>query len=119
MSSAAVQAPPELFDPEELYLVTSEEDSTVLLALDAKCHGDLVEWFDTYRDRAKPALAVEKQGAVITVKSEGATYRFEPLTKALYDARVKEQVELSPDFENTGDLKRFYLRSFLGKEEGE
>ena len=40
MSSAAVQTPPELFDPEELYLVTSPEDSTVLLALDAKFHGE-------------------------------------------------------------------------------
>lgn len=119
MSSAAVQAPPELFDPEELYLVTSPEDSTVLLALDAKFHGDLVEWFDSYRDRAKPALSVEKQGRVITVRCEGATYRFEPLTKALYDAHVKAQVELSPDFEDTGDLKRFYLRNFLGKEDGE
>ena len=70
-------------------------------------------------DRAKPALSVEKQGRVITVRSEGATYRFEPMTKALYDAHVKEQVELSPSFEDTGDLKRFYLRSFLGKETGE
>ncbi|MFO0727048.1 MAG: hypothetical protein U1E65_24925 [Myxococcota bacterium] len=118
MSSVAAEPRVEVdLDPSELYFVSSAEDDTVLLGLDAKLHGGMAEWFDTYRDRMKPVVSLSRQGPVVTVVSEGARYRFEPLTKALYDAHVKSKVELSPDFASTEELRRFYLANFLGRAE--
>lgn len=105
------------FSPREVYRVRSEEDPTALIALDVKVRGDTLTWFDTSRDRGHPIKSRNEDGGVVTFETEtGFTYRFEPLTKATYDAEVKGHVELSPDFESTEAMKKFYLGNFLGLE---
>lgn len=92
------------------YLVRSDEDHTVLLALDAKVTPRGVEWFDTVRDRGFVAQSVDADGEELIVRTARATYRFTPLTIELYRERVKGRVDGQRDFASTDALQRFYRR---------
>ena len=65
------------FEEGTTYYVSSEEDDTVLLAIDAKITDNGVDWFDTVRDRAFPIESIQTEGRVITVRTADATYRFD------------------------------------------
>lgn len=104
-------------DPRRVYRVRSEQDPTAVLALDAREQGDHVTWFDTSRDRGHRVSARREEGGRLVYETEqGFTYSFEPLTKAIYDAEVRDLVELAPEFEDDAALSAFYLRNFLGIE---
>lgn len=106
----------ERLDPREVYRVFSEEDPTASLALDAKIQNGHVSWFDTARDRGHKIRTQRVEGDAMVFETERATYRFVPLTKELYDREIKAQVELSPEFASTDELRAFYLKNFLGLE---
>lgn len=102
-------------DPKAVYRVYSDEDPTALIGLDVRRQGGDLTWFDTSRDRGHQVVAErEEAGALVFETKAGFTYRFAPLTKELYDAEVRPAVELSPEFESTEALRRFYLTQFLG-----
>lgn len=102
-------------NPKEVYRVHSDEDPTALIALDAQAKDGRLTWFDTSRDRGHHITNTRKEGAGLVFETKGGfTYRFEPLTKEIYDREVRPRVELSPEFESTESLRAFYLREFLG-----
>lgn len=102
-------------DPKAIYRVYSEEDPTALIGLDVRRRGELLTWFDTGRDRGQEVTAEREEGGMLVFETKnGFTYRFAPLTKELYDREVRPMVELSPEFESTEALRRFYLTQFLG-----
>ena len=104
-------------DRRQVYRVTSDEDPGALIALDARVRGDQLTWFDSNRDRGHPVQSHCDDGdAVKFVTERGASYRFVPLTKEIYDRDVRSKVELSPEFDSTEAIRRFYLTEFLGLE---
>jgi hypothetical protein len=102
------------FHPHEIYRVRSDEDPTALIAMDVKVLDGHLTWFDSSRDRGHRLEGEhEQEGARVFETQTGFRYRFEPLTKELYDREVRQMVELSPEFESTEALRRFYLKKFL------
>ena len=92
------------------YLVRSEEDRTVLLALWPKLDDRRVEWFDTVHDRAFAVVEARSDGAdgSVVVRTARATYRFAPLTLDAYRADVRAKVDGQPDFSSTDALQAYY-----------
>lgn len=91
-----------------VYLVESPEDGSVMLALDAKIHDGLIEWFDTTRDRAFELRRVTDEPDGVSVETERARYRLRRLTLELYDRHVREHVTGHPPFATTESLQTFY-----------
>ena len=113
----AGQTPPanDWFAKDQVYRVRSEQDAGALIALDVQVRDDTLSWFDSYRDRGHRITSKNKDGDTAVFETEsGTVYRFSPLTKEIYDAEVRTQVELSPEFDTTEALRTFYLRNFLG-----
>lgn len=107
----------EPFNRREIYRVRSDEDPTALIGLDVKLEDGHLSWFDTGRDRGHRIVKTSGDGSDTVYETEtGFHYRFEPLTKEIYDREVKALVELSPDFESTDEIRRFYYEKFLGIE---
>ncbi len=90
------------------YLVESDHDRTVLLAMDAKQSGKAIEWFDTCRDRAFEAVKVEDVGEELRFQTPDARYAMRKLTIELYRSRVAAQVDGHPNFADTESVQRFY-----------
>lgn len=95
-------------EPDTVYLVESSEDGSVMLALDAKIHDGLVEWFDTARDRAFELRAVQDEPDGVSVETERARYRLRRLTLELYERHVRDEVTGHPAFSSTETLQDFY-----------
>ncbi len=97
------------FDMSVTYFVESDEDPTALIARRPGLSDGYVWWEDTNRERGHEVKTIQVDGDVVTVATKSdRTYRFRPLTLALYDERVRAQVELSPTFESTEALQSFY-----------
>lgn len=92
------------------YLVESDRDDTVLLALDAKASPMGIEWFDTSRDRAFHPTKVEETKDAFRFETAEARYALRKLTVELYRQRVMGKVDGSPSFPDTESLQRFYQR---------
>lgn len=90
------------------YLVESDHDPTVLLAMDAKVSGKAIEWFDTVRDRAFEPLKVEDAGEELRFQTPEAKYAMRKLTIELYRSRVAAKVDGHPNFPDTESVQRFY-----------
>lgn len=90
------------------YLVESDRDDSVLLAMDAKRSGPVIEWFDTVRDRMFEPLRVEDAGEELRFQTEGARYALRKLTVELYNAKVAAKVDGHPVFGDTDAVQRFY-----------
>ena len=97
-------------DPDITYLVESDEDPTVLLAIEARITENGAEWFDSVRDRCVGVEGIEAKPGLVIVNGERATYRFRPLTLALYNQHVISHVAGNPSFGNDGELNDFYRR---------
>ena len=95
-------------EPDTTYYVQSEEDETVMLAMDARLHDGLVEWFDTVRDRCFEVKSTEVGEGSLTVHTEGPSYRIRILTLDIYNDRVAGNVVGSRSFSSTEDLQQFY-----------
>jgi hypothetical protein len=95
-------------DPNTIYLVESDEEPSVLIAIDAKIERRYVGWFDTVRDRLFKVEAVEDEGEIVRVKSPRGTFRFRPLTIELYDEKVRARVTGRPRFGSTAEVQRYY-----------
>ena len=93
-----------------IYFVDSAEDGSVMLALDAKLHDGLVEWFDTSRDRAFEVKSVEELPDGVLAVTERATYRLRVLTLELYEAHVRDNVTGHRSFASTEAVQDFYQR---------
>jgi hypothetical protein len=90
------------------YLVESDHDDTVLLALDAKVQGKGVEWFDTNRDRGFMARKVEKTTDGLRFETGEAKYALRKLTLELYNRKVLMNVDGRRMFHSTEALQQFY-----------
>lgn len=93
-----------------IYLVESDEDPTVLIAIDAQFNGELIEWFDTVRDRAFVVLSKTALPDGLSVVTERATYKLRRLTLELYEAHVLDQVTGHRIFADTEAVQDFYRR---------
>lgn len=92
-----------------VYLVESDRDETVLLAMDAQLKERAIEWFDTVRDRAfVPVTKVEAVGEEVRFQTPEAKYAMRKLTKELYEAKVAAKVDGHPRFATTDAVQRFY-----------
>lgn len=101
-------------DRNEIYFVESDQDPTALLARRAGIDDGWVHWDDTVRDRLHRVTEVREEGELILVQTEaGFLYRFRPLTLELYDERVRANVELSPGFGSTEELREFYRTAVM------
>lgn len=101
-------------DPGEIYLVECDRDPTALLARHAGIREGHVYWDDTNRERLHRVQTVKQEGEVVSVETDrGSVYRFRPLTVELYDQKVRANVELSPEFKTTEELKAFYRTAVL------
>ncbi len=98
--------------PDTTYLVESTEDDSVLLALDLKFDGALVEWFDTSRDRAFEAVTSEQTEDSLIGQTDASTYTFRSLNLDLYKIKVVDKVIGSPRFNSTAELQAYY-RAFV------
>jgi hypothetical protein len=94
--------------PDTAYFVESSEDSSVMLALDAKLHDGLVEWFDTSRDRAFEVKSFEDLPDGLRVVTERASYQLRRLTIEIYEAHVRDQVTGHRPFSSTEAVQEFY-----------
>lgn len=94
--------------PDTVYLVDSPEDASVMLALDAKVHDGIIEWFDTARDRAFELEEVVDEPDGVRAQTERARYRLRRLTLELYEQHVKDLVTGHPHFASTESLQAFY-----------
>ena len=97
-------------DPDITYLVESDEDPTVLLALEARISDNGAEWFDSVRDRCVAVQGLDVKPGVVVVTGERAVYRFRPLTLELYNERVAAHVAGHPSFGSDAELNDFYRR---------
>ncbi|MBI4818061.1 MAG: hypothetical protein HY791_17495 [Deltaproteobacteria bacterium] len=101
-------------DAKEIYFVRSDHDPTALLARRAGIRDGWVFWDDTTRERAHRVSRVAADGPHVVVYTDsGWVYAFRPLTLDLYDVWVKRNVELSPEFHSTHELKTFYRQAAL------
>ncbi len=101
-------------DLEQIYFVESDHDPTALLARRAGIDDGWLHWDDTNRDRVHRVGDVKQDGELITVQTDrGLVYRFQPLTKEIYDEKVREKVELSPSFGSTEELREFYRTAVM------
>lgn len=108
--------PPKVeLDRSLLYLVESEQDPTVLLALEPHYEDGYMCWLDTVRPRMIEGELVRSDAQSATFQGEdGARYDFRPLTLREYDAHIREGVEGSPSFQSDAELHAFYVKTFLG-----
>lgn len=90
------------------YLVESDGDDTVLLAMDAKVRDGWVEWFDTVRDRAFQPEQLEPTPDGVRFQAHGRKYALRKLTAELYNARVAGKVTGSRSFRDTDALQSYY-----------
>jgi len=107
---------PRLFDPKQVYYVTSPIDPTALVARRVGIDEGWLHWDDTNKDRQRRAEASEaRPGGVVWVKTEkDVEYMFTPITLQLYEEHVRTKVELSPYFETTEALVEFYRTASFG-----
>ena len=101
-------------DRQQTYLVESDSDGTVLLALWPKLEADRVEWFDTVRDRGFRVRAAHEEDGAVVVETERHRYRFRPLDLTLYRERVQHRVDGRPEFASTEAVQAFYARFAAG-----
>lgn len=96
------------FAQDTIYFVESPQDDSVMLAMDAQLGEELVEWFDTVRDRAFPHIAYEYVDETLKVETEDATYYFRPLTVEIYNEKVAANVVGGRPFSSTDELQAYY-----------
>ena len=95
-------------EPNVTYFVESNNDDTVLLAMDAKTGKGTVEWFDTSRDRFFNAVKVEETPDAFRFETATGKYALRKLTIDLYNERVAAKVDGHPVFPDTEAVQRFY-----------
>jgi hypothetical protein len=97
---------------EALYLVQSEQDDTVLLAMDLNCSEELVEWFDSSRDRAFEVVSIKQSDEILIVQTDAAEYRFRYMSLDAYRAHAQDKLVGQPLFKSTPELQAYY-RNFV------
>ena len=102
-----------MLDHATTYLVQSDEDRSVLVALWPKLDGKRLEWFDTVRDRGFHVQSSSRDADKVEVKTARATYRFRPLTAELYRDFVQSKVDGRPELPTNEDVQAFY-QQFTG-----
>ena len=95
--------------PAKIYYVTSSQDQTVLLALEVKIRDNLIQWFDTVKDRMMKIgkIIVEDDSRFVFERSAnegGGNYIFVPLTLEIYREKVKNRLLAGRDFNNDEEL---------------
>ena len=101
-----------------LYLVQSDQDDTVLLAMDLKCSKELVEWFDSSRDRAFELVSMQETDEMLIVQTEAAEYRFRFMSLDAYRAHAQDKLVGQPIFNTTPELQAYY-QSFMRQNSSE
>lgn len=82
------------------YIVTADEDRTVLYAIQVEETGGYLSWFDGTKERKMAISSSEKEGDSITyVMETGVRYRFAPMTLKTYREHVRDLLLGAPDFE--------------------
>jgi hypothetical protein len=95
-------------EPDLIYLVQSPDDDSVLLAMDAKINNDLIEWFDSSRDRAFEITGMKSEDDCLIVQTEDTSYTFRELSLELYQQKVVDKVIGSLKFTSTDELQDYY-----------
>ena len=95
-------------DSDATYLVESEQDDSVLLAMDLKCTDAMVEWFDSVRDRAFEVISTNEEENSLHVKTDASEYRFRLLSLDAYRAHVQDKVVGQPHFSSTDEVQAYY-----------
>ena len=87
--------------PGRVYYISSNQDATVLLALDVTIEGGYVCWFDTIKERIMEIARIADQNTshfVFKRLDWGDTYTFMPLTLKIYSEKIKQRILVPQDF---------------------
>ena len=90
-----------------VYNVISQQDDTVVLAVDPKFQGNFLTWFDTVKERMKPVERVIKADTneFSFISDNEVIYTFLPLTIDLYENNVKQHLIAPESYLNLEDLE--------------
>lgn len=91
--------------PAPVYHVTSDRDSTVLVAMNVQIvNNKSFSWFDTVKERRMEGDIIEKTPERFSFRRSpqggGQTYSFVPMTLEIYNSQVKNNLLGSKDFDD-------------------
>ncbi len=82
------------------YIVTADEDRTVLYAVQVEQTGGYLSWFDGTKERKMAISSSKQEGESISyVMETGVCYRFAPMTLETYRENIRDLLLGAPDFQ--------------------
>ncbi|HEX8974676.1 MAG TPA: hypothetical protein VF817_04285 [Patescibacteria group bacterium] len=94
--------------PERVYYVKSEQDGTVLVAMNIKINGEEISWFDGTKERVMKIKnkTQNSDGSFSFEREDGdnEAYTFSKMTLDVYNEKVKSQLSSPEEFENEEDM---------------
>lgn len=100
----------------KVYYVESPTDETVLVAIHPQYSTETqsLTWWDTVKERIKLVKAIEIVGEVLQVTDASDTrYVFHPMTLAIYNERVKDQLIEGRAFNTEEDLTKAFENTII------
>ncbi len=101
-----------------LYFVSSESDSTVLLAMDIRISNDIentIRWFDSVKERIMHIEKIIDQSPLHFVfqrkSGKNEVYTFVPLTLEIYNREVKNRILIPHNFATEDEMTNAFLET--------
>lgn len=86
----------------DVYFVSADYDTTVLVAMNLKIEYEFISWFDTVKERMMQCRRIVKNTKDEFVferrDGDGGVYSFVPLTLKLYTTKIKSRLVSGKDF---------------------
>lgn len=101
----------------KIYFVQSDQDKTVLVAIDLVIDTDQrnVSWFDMNKERMMYFDEIQNDGENIRflrAQSEGGgEYSFQPLTLDIYKTNIAPRLDQAEDFSSIDEMKAAFSRT--------
>ena len=101
-----VETTKEFIKSDQIFYVSADGDSSVLLAIDVKIEGEYISWYDTVKYRT---FHVDSQlssvGGGVIFTSEGRGFNLIPLTLETYRQKVKSNLLKAQEFATQGEME--------------
>jgi len=96
---------------ESAYLVQSDKDDTVLIAIKPSIRARYISWFDGTRDRMFRVASLNQIENLLALSSDEANYFFLPLTYSLYEEFVKPRLISAPPIHSQEELTQYISKN--------
>lgn len=100
-----------------LFLVESDSDDTVLVALNTSFHenNQTITWWDSTKERSKSAKNLALAGDKLNFTDEsGNNYTLTPMTMEIYEDKVKDKIKTGDkDVTNMEELIEGFEKSII------